>query len=279
MPRDMGIADRLRAADLKVVEVAGWQTRGSASFNPRGSVDHHTAGPRTGNSPTLGTCINGRPDVNGPLCNVLVARDNTCLVVAAGRANHAGKGTFRGLVGNASVYGVERENVGTPAEPWRPDQTETAARVHAALLRGRGISADMLCLHREWAPDRKVDAHTITGDDLRQLCARFLTGQNPTVATAPVIFNQVTTTSFQEDNMKKFDFDLPLDANGSGFRDVDTGTDPENVVSIVVNSANPPESGFAAISTGRLNVGGKTRVTVAGGPPRGRVALDMWVAV
>lgn len=279
MPRDTGIADRLRAAGLKVVEVANWQNQGSANFNPRGSVDHHTAGPRNGNHPTLGVCINGRPGLKGPLCNVLVARDNTCLVVAAGTANHAGKGTFGGLVGNSSVYGVERENVGTRDEPWRSDQTETAAKVHAALLRGRGISADMLCLHREWAPNRKVDAHTITGDELRRLCAQFLTGQEPADVIEPVIFNQVTTTNFQEDNMKKFDFDLPLDANGSGFRDVDTGTDPENVVSIVVNSANPPESGFAAISTGRLNVGGKTRVTVAGGPPRGRVALDMWVAV
>lgn len=57
--RDTGIADRLRDEGLHVVEVAGWQTRGNSSFNPRGSVDHHTAGPRSGNAPSLGICING----------------------------------------------------------------------------------------------------------------------------------------------------------------------------------------------------------------------------
>lgn len=271
---DVGIASRLRAQGLKVVEVAGWTTRGSASFDPRGSVDHHTAGPRTGNAPSLGTCINGRPDLPGPLCNVFVARDNTCHVVAAGRANHAGRGGWRDLEGNSSVYGVERENVGNPSEPWRPDQTQTAARVHAALLRGRGISAAMLCEHREWAPERKPDAHSVSGTEMRRLCAAFLAaGLQPPLPPGPI-----TVTTFKEDNMKKFDLDIPLDANGNGFRDLDTGKSPDNVVSIVVNAANPPENGFVAIAPGRLNVAGKTRVTVAGGPPTGRVGLDVWVA-
>ncbi len=277
MPFDTGIADRLRAAGLKVVEVEGWRTRGRASFNPVGSVDHHTAGPRRGNAPSLGTCIKGRPDLPGPLCNVHVARDNTCHVVAAGKANHAGKGGFKGIQGNSRMFGVERENVGTADEPWRPDQTETAARVHAALLRGHGLSAEMLCLHKEWTP-RKADAHTITGAELRALCAKFLDGGKPVVAPPPkpVTFGPITTTTFQEDKMFQLDFDMPLDANGNGFRDLDTI--PEKVVSIIVNAANPPENGFRPITTGRLNVAGKTRVTVAGGPPSGRVALDMWVA-
>ena len=34
--RDLGIADRLRAAGLRVIEVAGWQTAGSDSFDPGG---------------------------------------------------------------------------------------------------------------------------------------------------------------------------------------------------------------------------------------------------
>lgn len=277
MPHDTGIADRLRAAGLNVVEVAGWQTRGADTFSPLGSVDHHTAGPRSGNAPSLGTCINGRPDLTGPLCNVHVARDNTCHVVAAGKANHAGQGGFKGISGNSRMFGVERENVGTSAEPWRPDQTETAARVHAALLRGHGLSAETLCLHKEWTP-RKSDAHTITGAELRALCAGLLTGGAAVAPPAPVTFGPLTITNFQEDSMKQFDFDMPLDANGNGFRDVETGTSPEKVVSIVVNAANPPENGFRSISTGRLNVAGKTRVTVAGGPPSGRVALDLWVA-
>jgi hypothetical protein len=158
VPRDTGIAQRLRSFGLTVVEVNGWQTRGSDAFNPRGSVDHHTAGPRRGNAPSLNVCINGRADLPGPLCNVLVGRDGTCYVVAAGRANHAGTGGWGGLSGNASVYGVERENVGDGSEPWTLQQYDTAARVHAALVSAAGGRADLVCGHKEWAPRRKVDA-------------------------------------------------------------------------------------------------------------------------
>lgn len=182
MPRDTGIADRLRAAGLRVVEVAGWQTRGSTSFNPRGSVDHHTAGAASGNAPSLSICINGRAGLAGPLCNVLIGRDNTCYVIAAGRANHAGTGGWRGLSGNSSVYGVERENVGyADREPWREDQTDTAARVHAALIRGRA-DASMVCRHAEWTT-RKIDTHSIIGDELRARVGHYL---NPPVVSAPV---------------------------------------------------------------------------------------------
>lgn len=176
--RDLGIADRLRAAGLIVVEVAGWRTRGSTTFNPKGSVDHHTAGGRNGNAPSLNICINGRSDLAGPLCNVLVGRDNTCYVIAAGRANHAGSGGYAGLAGNSSVYGVERENVGTKVEPWSDDQTVIAAKIHAALLRDRGVDSSKVCRHAEWTP-RKIDTHTITGNFLRGLVAKFMGGVVP----------------------------------------------------------------------------------------------------
>jgi hypothetical protein len=172
---DLDIADRLRAAGLPVLEVDGWQQRSAGSFDPRGSVDHHTAGPAAGNAPSLEVCIYGRSDLPGPLCNVLIGRDNTCFVIAAGRANHAGSGGWRGLSGNSSVYGIERENVGTQAEPWRPDQNDAAARAHAALIAGRA-GADMVCRHAEWAPDRKPDTHDIAGDDLRRWVANAGTG-------------------------------------------------------------------------------------------------------
>jgi hypothetical protein len=176
---DTGIAARLRSAGLAVTECAGWQTRGTSSFDPRGSVDHHTAGPPTGDAPSLNTVIHGRSDLPGPLCNVLIGRHaNTCYVVAAGRANHAGSGGWRGLSGNGSVYGIERENVGTSAEPWRPDQTDAAARAHAALIRGRA-DAGNVCRHAEWAPSRKIDTHDLSGDDLRHRVANELAGVTP----------------------------------------------------------------------------------------------------
>jgi hypothetical protein len=189
LARDTGIADRLRAAGLKVIEVDGWRTRGSETFSPRGSVDHHTAGSSRGNAPSLGVCINGRADLPGPLCQVLVARDLTCYVIAAGRANHAGSGGWKGLSGNSSVYGVERENVGTTAEPWRPEQTVHAAKVHAALIQGKA-TADFVARHAEWAPTRKVDTHSISGAQLRLLVAQqgdgmaFTPAQEQKIVTA-----------------------------------------------------------------------------------------------
>lgn len=174
---DTGIADRLRAAGLKVVEIQGWKTRGSSYFAPEGSVDHHTAGSRTGNVPSLGICTNGRADLPGPLCNVLIGRDGTCYVIAAGRANHAGKGGWEGLSGNSTVYGVERENVGTSAEPWTEEQTLTAARCHVALMAWKPKYDVKFCAqHKEWAPGRKSDAHTITGAHMRSTMKTVLAG-------------------------------------------------------------------------------------------------------
>lgn len=170
--RDTLIAEKLRLFDLKVVEVAGWRARGSDSFNPRGMVWHHTAGPLKGNAPSLQICTNGRRDLPGPLCNVLQGRDNTIYVIAAGRANHAGAGRWNGLTGNASVYGLEVENVGTSAEQWRPDQVETSCRVAAALT----ADAARCCHHKEWAlpKGRKPDMHSLDGDTMRARVGQLL---------------------------------------------------------------------------------------------------------
>lgn len=164
--RDTLLAEKLSLFDLKVVEVAGWRTRGNENFNPRGLIWHHTAGPRNGNAPSIQICTNGRRDLPGPLCNVLQGRDNTIYVIAAGRANHAGAGRWNGLTGNASVYGLEVENVGTSAEPWHPDQVETACRVAAALT----ADAARCCHHKEWAlpKGRKPDMHSLDGETMRR---------------------------------------------------------------------------------------------------------------
>lgn len=185
MPRDLGIAARIRAKgrafdiDLTVNEVAGWQTRGSANFDAVGSLDHHTASGQSTmhlNIPSLGVLINGHGNLPGPLCNVGIARDNTVYVIAAGRANHGGTGHWGGRAGNSKFYGVERENVGYGhIEPWRWDQTIIAGLVHAALIEGRA-GADMVARHAEYAtpPGRKIDTHTIHGDELRGWVQYFL---------------------------------------------------------------------------------------------------------
>lgn len=154
--RDTGLANRLRKRGLKVVEIAGWQTRGNDDFFPKGAVNHHTAGSPKGNAPSLAICTYGRADLPGPLCHVLLGRDLVCYVIAAGRANHAGTGGWLGLSGNRTVHGLEIEHVGYGPSP---DQILVAIQIHAAFLEAPGSTRDakFVCQHFEWAPNRKVD--------------------------------------------------------------------------------------------------------------------------
>ncbi len=152
----------LRKNDLRIKEVKGWKTRGRpGSFAPRGAMFHHTASSRRGgNAPGLGVCVEGRPGINGPLCNILVARDGTVYLVAAGRANHAGKGgPWQGIPedsGNAYLIGVEVENDGV-GEPWSSELLQACDVVFATLLLGLRRKSDWVCGHKEWAPRRKID--------------------------------------------------------------------------------------------------------------------------
>jgi hypothetical protein len=180
MPRDTGIAQRLRDAGLRVTEVAGWQTRGSDSFNPRGCVNHHTAGGANGATPSLNGIINGfSGSAPGPLANAMQSREpdgnDIFYVVAAGKANHAGEGGWHGLSGNSSVYGLEIEHTGTVPLP--EARQRLAARFHAAVLAGKG-DASMVCQHFEWAPTRKIDAATSVDPDVfRSWVADAMTGK------------------------------------------------------------------------------------------------------
>lgn len=182
----VGIASQLRAdKSLTVREVPGWQTRGRvfAGFTPKGGVNHHTAGAKTGSTPSLRICIEGRSDLPGPLCNVYLGRDKVVYVVAAGSANHAGlpdAGVLRGMRGNSDAYGLEIEHSGT--EPLSPAMVAIAAKVWACLLRAKGLPASQLVQHHEWAPSRKIDLATNmhksgpppTADGFRLMVARLL---------------------------------------------------------------------------------------------------------
>lgn len=177
MGRALWLPDTLRAHGLVVHEVPGWETRGSSTLNPSGVVCHHTASAAGSDHPALGTVINGRPDLNGPLCNVLLARNGDCYIIAAGTANHAGTGGWRGLSGNSSVLGIEAENNGV-GEPWPAHQIDAYVRLCAAMCDGGGFTPDTVCYHREWAPTRKPDPAgpgIPSGDEWRRRVAEALT--------------------------------------------------------------------------------------------------------
>lgn len=161
------MADAFRKNGLPVKEVKGWKNRGrEANFDPRGVIFHHTAFPASGPAPALGLVLKGKPKtasedaVPGPLCNVLVDRDGTVLLIAAGRSNHAGEGgPFRNIPldsANSFLAGVEVENNGV-GERWSKELLDTLDVVFAIILLGLRRRSKWLIGHKEWAPGRKPD--------------------------------------------------------------------------------------------------------------------------
>jgi hypothetical protein len=141
------LADICRAAGLTVVEVQGWKTRGHGGMTAvRFVVCHHTAGPATGNMPSLDVITDGRPDLPGPLCNLGLGRDGTVYVVAAGLAYHAGAVRDPSYA-NAYSVGVEAEATGVTS--WPAVQMAAYARLCAALVEAYGLTVDRVLGHKE----------------------------------------------------------------------------------------------------------------------------------
>ena len=155
------LASVLRQAGLPVEEVPGWESRGHGDMGDvRGVLCHHTAGPAHGDHPSLDVVVKGRPDLQGPLAQLFLARSGTWYVVAAGKAWHAGAGSWHGMTdGNGHLVGVEAENMGTAADPWPAEQMDSYARGVAAILAHVHASADWAAGHKEYAlpPGRKTD--------------------------------------------------------------------------------------------------------------------------
>ena len=159
--RLLWLADVLRAEGLTVFESRGWQTRG-IEFGREidGVIGHHTASNRkSGNFPSYSIVITGRPDLKGPLCQLLLGRDGSYFVIASGVANHAGSGAWPGITaGNHSTIGIEAENDGI-GEPWSQKMLDAYVRGVAALLRHLNLGVERFASHYEWAlpPGRKID--------------------------------------------------------------------------------------------------------------------------
>lgn len=155
------LADVLRAAGCKVVEQPDWKNRGRAEMGTvKGVLLHHTAGPLTGNAPSLNLVEHGRPDLAGPLSHLVLGRDGTFFVVGAGKCNHAGAGLWHGVTaGNSNFIGIEAENAGTGKDPWPAIQMDAYARGVAAILKHVGADSVMAAGHKEYATPkgRKVD--------------------------------------------------------------------------------------------------------------------------
>ncbi len=176
------LAARIRnKTSLPVREVAGWKSRGrpasTGTFNPRGVLVHHTAFPASANNPHPGlqTVINGRSDLVGPLCHVLLDFNGVCHIVASGRANHAGTAEASGPMpagdGNSLYIGIEVDY--DPRVQAASSAQRNAIGVLAAVLVTRlGNGARFVRGHKETSVTGKVDPQRLgTMDEIRDIVA------------------------------------------------------------------------------------------------------------
>lgn len=163
------LADKLRAAGLTVMEVDGWEGRGSDVFDPLGVTWHATAGNRKATAQgEVNVLVNGRPGLDGPISQLLVWRDGTVYVIASGRCNHnkvGWAGPNKGL-GNVSLLGIEMAN-DNKGEPWPDIQLDAARRATAVIM--TELKADplkRLAAHYEHQPyDGRPPGETSTKSD------------------------------------------------------------------------------------------------------------------
>lgn len=153
--RLIDLADYLRSKGLTVVEHPGWEHRGAElPGKPDTVICHHTASSAKapGDLPTLRLLVEGRPDLDGPLCQIALSRAGVVHVLASGKANHAGKGSWRGQTSSARTLGIEAEQDGV--SPWTGVQYDAYVRLCAALCRYLEVDPGRICGHLEWALPR-----------------------------------------------------------------------------------------------------------------------------
>lgn len=222
MPYQVGMREALLDWGVQVLEVPGWQTRGTpnggSSLNPVAFTAHHDVIGPWSYPPSI--LVNGRPGLPGPLCQVALDRLGRWWMVAAGHANHAGPGGWRGVSGNSRTIGCEANNLGNGSQEWPTAQVTSYLRGTAALCDYMGVGASMACYHREWSTMGKIDPWgpwaagspaprhwTMSGDHYRAKVAALLRAGNAPAPAPP-------TQDQQEDTATMYQFIAKYQVNG-----------------------------------------------------------------
>jgi hypothetical protein len=174
----------LKNAGLKVALVDGWEERGvSAMGTVLGVLCHHTAGPETGNMPSLNTLLKGNGKTPGPLAQLGLGRDGTFYIVAAGKCNHAGAGLWQNISnGNTHFIGIEAENSGRPNDSWPEVQVDAYCRGVAAILKHINKDASFCAGHREYAlPKGRKPDPDFNMDEFRKRVSDVLNSTSPPI--------------------------------------------------------------------------------------------------
>jgi len=202
------MADVLRAAGVTVVEQDGWRTRARSSGGYSGNrpwcvMWHHTASGANATAANDAQYMSYNAS-DKPIANLLIARDGTVWVLAAGATNTNGKGNpqpfTRGTVPadqmNTHAIGMEIQNTGV-GQTYSQPCIDAAFATSLALCAAYGLAPDDVCTHAQYAPGRKIDPATAAAvagpwqprsinssgswnlDDLRAECRRRASGPAP----------------------------------------------------------------------------------------------------
>lgn len=155
------LPETLRAAGLQVEEVDGWRGRGQELVRVDAVVCHATiTGNHVPDRNVAGILVHGRPDLTGPLAQLGLDRSGRWWMVADGRCNHNGYGTY----GNRTI-GIEAFNDGV--EPWSAIQVDAWQLGVAAICSHANLPVSRVLAHRETDPKRKQDPKGIDMDAFR----------------------------------------------------------------------------------------------------------------
>jgi hypothetical protein len=167
----------LKAEGVPFIELDGWTTRGRDAatgkvYGPvHGILNHHTAGVDSLNV----IAYRGVQGLPPPLAHGLLRKDGVVVLVADGRANHAGlvaENVFKAIVaeqplpkqdksrtvdGNDSLYGLEVENRGDGEDVYTRAQYDSWIRFNAALCRLHQWTERSAAGHLETSVEGKPD--------------------------------------------------------------------------------------------------------------------------
>lgn len=187
----------LHDAHLQVVPMDGWQTRGGPLTSIQGVVCHDTVtGTNWADEDVAGLLVHGRPDLAGPLAQLGLDRQGRFWLVAAGRCNHNGYGTW----GNQSI-GIEAFN--DAKESWPAVQVDAWQRGCAAILRHLGLGADRVKGHKETDPHRKVDPSNLSMNVFRQAVARLIIAPPSQPAPFPIPLEDIVSLGLDDDDDRR----------------------------------------------------------------------------
>lgn len=239
--------------------VTGWETRGrpasSGAFDPRAPLTHHTGARSSASNPhpALRMLIEGRSDLPGPLCQVSTDFNGITSIIAAGRANHAGKAKAVGTIpagdGNALWIGNEVETDGLQAMP--EVQYRAAVLVAAAVLDQLGAVASLAALHATTSYSGKWDLGAGTGRSgtpyslakFRADVAATLTAGPPNHQENDMPFDQSDTEDLFTRHRIMVDPDNPASRTNLDLRKT-----PSYVLEYAAAKAKAADAGVVAVS-------------------------------